>query len=206
LSNPPLIQSPEIVTTKRKGSKGKTFSFGFSKKQKPTEEKEQVSVEDTEMVQIVEDIPQHQPEPKPKKSSFRDSFTRTFSFSNKGKTRHESLGEEKAHRPGSLYIDNNEAIGVSNISRPKSKSASVLVDIQPWNERKGYNKYDIYEDSPEEAPRSAPNSPTPKSVPALLPKQPEPNVPKHRIFTTPIGLFGLGQKSSESPKSKTVKN
>lgn len=151
-----------------------------------------MTIQDSEMVIVVEDTPRKQPaEPKPKRSSFRDSFTRTFSLTRKqGKARRESLDDRNQSGSESLYIDNNEAIGASNISRPKSKSASALVDIQPWNERRGH-KSDIYLDSTEEL-RS--NSPTP--IPALLPKQPEPNVPWHRQFTTP--KFGFDHKANEA--------
>lgn len=158
---------------------------------------------------IVDDSPVHQPEPRVKpRTSFRESFNRTFSL-----TRSKSSSIEKRRgsgggepsRPMSLnYIDNNEAIGASNISRPKSKSASVLVDIQPWTERRGHrsNIHDIY-DSPDESPANSPGSPVP--VPALQPKQPDPTIPKHRIFTTPIGMFAFRQKSSSDPNKKPKK-
>ncbi len=156
------------------------------------------------MVAIIDDSPRHQFEPKTKpRSSLKDSFTRTFSFT-KSKTssldRPRRGSEEKpSSRPDTLYIDNNAAIG----ARPKSKSASVLVDIQPWDDRRGRKSdiHDIY-DSPDES--QSPNSP---SVPvALLPKEPDPTIPKHRIFTTPRGLFGFGQsqKSDETHKPKKV--
>lgn len=159
------------------------------------------------MVAVIEDTPRYPTEPKSKpKSSLRDSFTRTFSFTkSKGSSmeRRDSLGDRLERRPDSLYIDNNEALGATNISRPKSKSASVLVDIQPWNDRRGYKSeiHDIY-DSQDESPHS-PGSP--RSVPALQPKQPDPTIPKHRIFTTPIGLFGFGHKSNDETTQKPKK-
>ncbi|OXA57263.1 Ubiquitin carboxyl-terminal hydrolase CYLD [Folsomia candida] len=214
-NSPPPQSTPDANTPKRKGSKGKTFSFGFSssKKQKPTTTHDDItkdsSFEGAEMVAVIEDTPRYPTEPKSKpKSSLRDSFTRTFSFTkSKGSSmeRRDSLGDRLERRPDSLYIDNNEALGATNISRPKSKSASVLVDIQPWNDRRGYKSeiHDIY-DSQDESPHS-PGSP--RSVPALQPKQPDPTIPKHRIFTTPIGLFGFGHKSNDEttqkPKKKT---
>lgn len=143
--------------------------------------------------------------PKAKRSSFRQSFTRTFSLTRdkpRDKDRRDSLTGEKNRK----YIDNNEAIGVKDAPRTKSKSTSALVDIRSWDERRG-RKPDIYGsyDSSGEENRSPP-SPNAKQIPALLPKQPQPEIPEHRKFTTPVGLFGLGQRkgSADQPKAKRV--
>lgn len=162
---------------------------------------------------------------KPKKSSLKDSFTRTFSFTKnkrKGsmdiyeKLEDSSEGKNELTRPASLYIDNNEAIGATRITRPKSKSTSVLVDIQPWVERRGLSTdyLDVYNSPTDDTPpgdhQDGKFIVTSKPTPALFPKKPEPVVPDHRKFTTPR-IFKWSQKSNNEapqppPKPKKVKS
>jgi len=98
-------------------------------------------------------------------------------------------------------------IGIKNISSksaPKSKSTSVLVDIQPWEERRGgsNNRLNVFEDSDSEDEKGNRRS-SAKGIPvALKPKSPEPTIPKHRIFTTPRTFFGFQTKSTEEISSK----
>lgn len=72
-----------------------------------------------------------------------------------------------------------------SLRKKKPKAATPVVDIQPWNERRGNSRDDPFESSSPKSPRS-PKSPPP----ALMPKRnfEEEAIPKHRMFTTP-GIF-----------------